>query len=69
MTKALVVGITGQDGYYSKPDWQLCRCLGISKAKSEFGFEEKTAFSRGLKKTIKWYLDIFAENAAEKCLN
>jgi GDP-L-fucose synthase len=39
----------------SKPDGQPRRCLDISKAKKEFGFEGKTDFKEGLKKTIDWY--------------
>lgn len=39
----------------SKPDGQPRRCLDTSKAKQEFGFEAKTSFREGLKKTIEWY--------------
>lgn len=39
----------------SKPDGQPRRCLDISQAKQEFGFEAKTDFEQGLKKTINWY--------------
>ncbi len=39
----------------TKPDGQPIRCLDISKAKKEFGFEAKTDFREGLKKTIEWY--------------
>ena len=40
----------------SKPNGQPRRCLDVSKAKEEFGFEAKTDFEEGLKTTIKWYL-------------
>ena len=40
----------------SKPDGQPRRCLDISRAKKEFGFEAKTNFEEGLKKTIDWYI-------------
>jgi len=40
----------------SKPDGQPRRCLDTSRAKKEFGFEAKTNFEEGLKKTIDWYL-------------
>lgn len=40
----------------SKPDGQPRRCLDVSKAKEEFGFEAKTSFDDGLKKTIDWYI-------------
>lgn len=39
----------------SKPDGQPRRCLDVSRAKKEFGFEAKTDFIEGLKKTIDWY--------------
>ncbi len=39
----------------SKPDGQPRRCLDVSRAKEEFGFEAKTDFKQGLKKTIEWY--------------
>ena len=41
----------------SKPDGQPRRMLAITKAKREFGFEAKTRFRDGLKKTIEWYKD------------
>ncbi len=41
----------------SKPDGQPRRCLDVSKAKREFGFEAKTSFEDGLKKTIEWYVN------------
>jgi len=39
----------------SKPDGQPRRMLNTHKAKKEFGFQAKTNFEKGLKKTIKWY--------------
>lgn len=39
----------------SKPDGQPRRCLEITKAKEEFGFEAKTDLREGLKRTIEWY--------------
>jgi len=39
----------------SKPDGQPKRMLDISKAKREFGFEAKTDFREGLRRTIDWY--------------
>ena len=39
----------------SKPDGQPRRCLDVSKAKKEFGFEAKVDFREGLEKTIEWY--------------
>lgn len=39
----------------SKPDGQPRRCLDVSLAKTEFGFEAKTSFQDGLKRAIEWY--------------
>ena len=41
----------------TKPNGQPRRMLDTSKAKKEFGFEAKTDFEKGLKNTIKWYLN------------
>ena len=40
----------------AKPDGQPRRCLDVSRARQEFGFEAKTSFEVGLKKTIAWYI-------------
>ncbi|OGZ62668.1 MAG: GDP-fucose synthetase [Candidatus Staskawiczbacteria bacterium RIFCSPHIGHO2_02_FULL_34_10] len=42
----------------NKPDGQPRRSIDISRAKKEFGFEAKTNFEDGLKKTIEWYQTI-----------
>lgn len=39
----------------SKPDGQPRRCLDVSKAKKEFGFEATTSLSDGLDKTIDFF--------------
>lgn len=39
----------------SKPDGQPRRCLDVSRAREEFGFEAEVGFREGLKKTIEWY--------------
>ena len=39
----------------SKPNGQPRRKLDVSKAKALFGFESRTSFEEGLKKTIEWY--------------
>jgi len=49
----------------SKPDGQPRRCLDVSRARQEFGFESKTDFDTGLKATIKWY----RENGAKQELS
>jgi GDP-L-fucose synthase len=39
----------------TKPDGQPRRLLDVSRAKKEFGFEARTDFEEGLKRTIEWY--------------
>ncbi|MBU1726447.1 MAG: NAD-dependent epimerase/dehydratase family protein, partial [Candidatus Omnitrophica bacterium] len=39
----------------SMPDGQPRRCLDISRAYKEFGFQAKIGFEEGLKSTISWY--------------
>jgi GDP-L-fucose synthase len=55
----LIAEFTGFDGKIAwdttKPDGQPRRRLDVSKAKREFGFEAKTPFREGLKKTINSY--------------
>jgi GDP-L-fucose synthase len=41
----------------TKPDGQPRRCLDVSRAKKEFGFEAGMPFQEGLKRTIDWYHD------------
>jgi GDP-L-fucose synthase len=49
----------------SKPNGQPRRMLDTSRAKS-FGFEAKTPFQSGLRKTIDWYLDNLAGHGGQK---
>ncbi|MDH4211920.1 MAG: GDP-L-fucose synthase [candidate division WOR-3 bacterium] len=46
----------------SKPDGQPRRMLDTSKAYQEFGFEAKTDFETGLRKTIEWYISTNARS-------
>jgi len=41
----------------SKPDGQPRRCLDVSRAKQEFGFEAKMDFEDGLRRTVEWYIN------------
>ena len=54
-----IVALTGFPGQLvwdtTQPDGQPRRCLEVSRAREAFGFEAKTPFERGLKKTIAWY--------------
>jgi GDP-L-fucose synthase len=56
----LIGKLTGFEGKIhwdsSKPDGQPRRCLDVSRAKEEFGFEARTSFEEGLKLTIDWYI-------------
>ena len=60
----LIVRLTGFKGDIvwdtSKPDGQPRRMLDTSKARKEFGFEAKTSFEEGLKKTIEWYVENYS---------
>ncbi len=44
----------------SKPNGQPRRKLDTSRARKEFGFEAKTTFHDGLRKTINWYRESLA---------
>ena len=56
---ALIVRLTQFKGDIlwdaSQPDGQPRRCLDTTRARQEFGFEAKTSFEAGLKRTIAWY--------------
>ncbi len=55
----LIAELTGFSGEIrwdtSKPDGQPRRMLDTNRAKEKFGFQAKTDFREGLKKTISWY--------------
>jgi GDP-L-fucose synthase len=55
----LIAKITGFPGEIrwdpTKPDGQPRRCLSVEKAQREFGFQARTPFEEGLRKTIQWY--------------
>ena len=65
----LIVELAGFDGEIrwdtSKPDGQPRRCLDVSKAKREFGFEAKVSFREGLEKTIAWYRAVLLSGVRE----
>jgi GDP-L-fucose synthase len=70
---ALIVRLTGFQGSIrfdpSRPDGQPRRVLDVSRARSAFGFEAKTPFEDGLRRTIAWYrttrLDPANQNPAD----
>jgi GDP-L-fucose synthase len=56
-----IVELTGFKGDIvwdtSKPDGQPRRKLDVSRARDYFGFEARTPFEVGLRKTIDWYVE------------
>jgi len=51
-----LAGFDGTVGWdTTKPDGQPRRRLDITRAREEFGFEARTEFREGLKRTIDWY--------------
>lgn len=40
----------------AQPNGQPRRCLDVTKAKKEFGFQAAVEFEDGLRKTIEWYI-------------
>lgn len=56
----LIVELTGFAGEVrwdsSKPDGQPRRALDTSRARERFGFEARTSFEDGLRRTIDWYM-------------
>jgi GDP-L-fucose synthase len=55
----LIAELTGFRGCITwdttKPGGQPRRCLDVSRAREEFGFEAKTPLEKGLRKTVEWY--------------
>ena len=55
----LIARLTGFRGEIrwdaTKPDGQPRRCLDVSRARAEFGFQAKMSFEEGLRRTIAWY--------------
>jgi GDP-L-fucose synthase len=55
----IIVHLTGFNGELvwdtSKPNGQPRRKLDTSRAKERFGFEARTSFEDGLRRTIEWY--------------
>jgi GDP-L-fucose synthase len=40
----------------SKPNGQPRRCLDVTRAQREFGFQADMSFNEGLRRTVEWYL-------------
>jgi GDP-L-fucose synthase len=62
----LISKLTGYQGEIiwdaSKPDGQPRRCLDVSRARREFGFEAEMGFEEGLRRTVEWYKNSIKEN-------
>jgi GDP-L-fucose synthase len=56
------VGFSGRIEWdTSKPGGQPRRCLDVTRARELFGFEARTSFEEGLRRTIGWYAEHRAE--------
>lgn len=52
-----IIGFQGEIRWdVTKPDGQPRRCLDVSRAREEFGFEAKVGFEEGLRATVEWYM-------------
>jgi len=55
-TIARLTGFTGDIRWdATMPDGQPRRCLDVSRARAELGFEAKTSLQEGLRRTVEWY--------------
>ena len=62
---ARLTGFTGKFVWdTSKPNGQPRRALDISRAEQYFGFRAKMSFEEGLRRTIEWYRQKFANPAS-----
>jgi nucleoside-diphosphate-sugar epimerase len=56
---AKIIEVTGFKGEVlwddNQPDGQRRRCLDTQRARDRFGFEARTDFDTGLRKTVAWY--------------
>jgi GDP-L-fucose synthase len=56
------IGYTGRIVWdTTQPNGQPRRCLDVTRARELFGFEAKTPFEEGLRRTIAWYKEHRAE--------
>jgi GDP-L-fucose synthase len=62
---AELTGFKGRTRWDStQPNGQPKRCLDVSRAQREFGFQARTCFDEGLKRTINWYRSSFLRQPA-----
>jgi GDP-L-fucose synthase len=62
----LIARLTGFEGEIrwdaTKPDGQPRRALDVSRARDWFGFQARTSFEDGLRRTIDWYAGVRARS-------
>jgi GDP-L-fucose synthase len=64
---AVATGFEGEIRWdTSKPDGQPRRRVDASRAEELFGFEARTPFDEGLRRTVEWYLANRAEAEARQ---
>jgi GDP-L-fucose synthase len=55
-----IASVTGFEGQFvwdaARPNGQQRRCLDVSRALKEFGFQAKTSLEEGLRRTVEWFL-------------
>lgn len=65
----LIADLTGYKGDLkwdtSKPDGQPRRCLDVSRAKKELGFEAEFDLKQGIRKTVDWYISNTKEDISK----
>ena len=55
---ARATGFTGRFVWdTSQPNGQPRRQLDVTRARQRFGFQARTSFAEGLKRTVEWYLE------------
>ncbi len=61
----MIVRLTGFEGRIvwqsDKPNGQPRRCLDVRRAKEYFGWEARTPFEEGLRRTIAWYQNTYEQ--------
>ena len=56
LTIARLTGFEGEIRWdRSKPDGQPRRCLDVSRARAELGFQARISLEEGLRQTVEWY--------------
>jgi GDP-L-fucose synthase len=60
----MIAQLSGYDGELrwdtSKPDGQPSRCLDVSRAREQMGFEARVGLEEGLRSTVEWFRETLA---------